>query len=82
MAFIGQLALQVRRGRWTRQALASEVEAGPEAFGAARAGAGTLGALPSFAPAGDPPADPRPRPRPPAAPVPDGPGSIGTEPAE
>jgi putative heme transporter len=30
--FIGQLALQVRRGRWSRQALASEVEAGPEAY--------------------------------------------------
>jgi putative heme transporter len=29
--FIGQLALQVRRGRWSRQALAAEVEAGPEA---------------------------------------------------
>lgn len=29
---IGQLALQVRRGRWSRQALASEVEAGPEAY--------------------------------------------------
>jgi uncharacterized protein (TIRG00374 family) len=32
---IGQLALQVRRGRWPRQALASEVEAGPEAYGPA-----------------------------------------------
>ena len=30
--FIGQLALQVRHGRWTRQALSSEVEAGPEAY--------------------------------------------------
>ena len=30
--FIGQLALQVRRGRWNRQALASDVEAGPEAY--------------------------------------------------
>jgi hypothetical protein len=30
--FIGQLALQVRRGRWPRQALASEVEAGPVAY--------------------------------------------------
>jgi len=29
---IGQLALQVRRGRWPRQALGSEVEAGPEAY--------------------------------------------------
>jgi putative heme transporter len=29
---IGQLALQVRRGRWPRQALTSEVEAGPEAY--------------------------------------------------
>jgi hypothetical protein len=27
--FIGQLALQVRRGRWSRSALASDVEAGP-----------------------------------------------------
>ena len=35
--FIGQLALQVRRGRWPRQALASEVEAGPEAYGPAPA---------------------------------------------
>ena len=33
--FIGQLALQVRRGRWPRQAMASEVEAGPEAYAAA-----------------------------------------------
>ena len=32
-AFIGQLALQVRRGRWNRQALSSDVEAGPEAYG-------------------------------------------------
>jgi hypothetical protein len=31
--FIGQLALQVRRGRWNRQALASDVEAGPVAYG-------------------------------------------------
>jgi hypothetical protein len=31
--FIGQLALQVRRGLWNRQALASEVEAGPVAYG-------------------------------------------------
>jgi hypothetical protein len=30
--FIAQLALQVRRGRWNRQAMASEVEAGPEAY--------------------------------------------------
>lgn len=30
--FIGQLALQVRRGRWNRQALASDVEAGPDAY--------------------------------------------------
>ncbi len=30
--FIGQLALQVRRGRWPRQALSSEVEAGPVAY--------------------------------------------------
>ena len=32
---IGQLALQVRRGRWPRQALTSEVEAGPVAYGPA-----------------------------------------------
>jgi uncharacterized protein (TIRG00374 family) len=31
-ALIGQLALQVRRGRWERQALTSEVEAGPVAY--------------------------------------------------
>ncbi len=30
--YIGQLALQVRRGRWNRQALSSEVEAGPVAY--------------------------------------------------
>ena len=35
--FIGQLALQVRRGRWNRQALASEVEAGPVAYAPAPA---------------------------------------------
>ena len=29
---IGQLALQVRRGRWPRQALTSGVEAGPGAY--------------------------------------------------
>ena len=38
--FIGQLALQVRRGRWARQALSSEVEAGPEAYEAAAAARG------------------------------------------
>jgi hypothetical protein len=32
-AFIGQLALQVRRGRWTRAAMTCEVVAGPEAYG-------------------------------------------------
>jgi hypothetical protein len=37
--FIGQLALQVRRGRWNRQAMASEVEAGPEAYEKPVAGA-------------------------------------------
>jgi len=31
-ALIGQLALQVRRGRWPREAMACEVEAGPEAY--------------------------------------------------
>ena len=30
--FVGQLALQVRRGRWPRQAMASDVEAGPVAY--------------------------------------------------
>ena len=30
--FIGQLALQVRRGRWSRSAMASSVHAGPEAY--------------------------------------------------
>jgi putative heme transporter len=30
--FIGQLVLQVRRGKWSRQAMASEVEAGPVAY--------------------------------------------------
>jgi putative heme transporter len=30
--FVGQLALQVRHGRWSRQALAASVEAGPEAY--------------------------------------------------
>jgi putative heme transporter len=30
--FLGQLALQVRRGRWQRQAMATEVEAGPVAY--------------------------------------------------
>ena len=34
-ALIGQLALQVRRGRWPRQAMTSEVEAGPVAYGPA-----------------------------------------------
>jgi hypothetical protein len=43
--FIGQMALQVRRGRWSRQALSSDVEAGPEAYGGpAPAGAGAGGA--------------------------------------
>ncbi len=36
--FIGQLALQVRHGRWSRQALASDVEAGPVAYGSGGAG--------------------------------------------
>ena len=36
--FIGQLALQVRRGRWSRQALSSDVEAGPKAYGSGGAG--------------------------------------------
>ncbi len=30
--FIGQLALQVRGGRWQRQAMTTEVEAGPVAY--------------------------------------------------
>ena len=37
-ALIGQLALQVRRGRWPRQAMTSEVEAGPEAYAPAVVG--------------------------------------------
>jgi hypothetical protein len=41
-AFIGQLALQVRRGRWNRQALASEVEAGPVAYETAMAPPATV----------------------------------------
>jgi hypothetical protein len=40
---IGQLALQVRRGRWVRQALTSDVEAGPVAYEPARAGASNAG---------------------------------------
>ncbi len=36
--FIGQLALQVRHGRWSRQALSSEVEAGPVAYETPAAG--------------------------------------------
>jgi hypothetical protein len=32
-ALIGEMALEVRRGRWRRSAMASEVEAGPEAYG-------------------------------------------------
>jgi uncharacterized membrane protein YbhN (UPF0104 family) len=34
--FIGQMALQVRRGRWSRSALSSSVAAGPEAYGSPR----------------------------------------------
>ena len=36
--FIGQLALQVRRGRWNREALSSEIEAGPVAYEPSSAG--------------------------------------------
>jgi uncharacterized protein (TIRG00374 family) len=36
--FIGQLALQVRRGRWSREALSSEIEAGPVAYEPSPAG--------------------------------------------
>ncbi len=36
--FIGQLALQVRRGRWNREALSSEIEAGPVAYEPSPAG--------------------------------------------
>jgi hypothetical protein len=32
-ALMGEMALQVRRGRWTRRALECEVDAGPEAIG-------------------------------------------------
>lgn len=51
--FIGQLALQVRWGRWARQAMASDVEAGPVAYGPA---VPALGAATSSAsgPAGSP----------------------------
>jgi uncharacterized membrane protein YbhN (UPF0104 family) len=35
-ALIGEMALEVRRGRWNRAALESTVEAGPEAYAAAR----------------------------------------------
>ena len=45
--FIGQLALQVRRGRWPRQALSSEVEAGPVAYEAPAAAATTRSPSPS-----------------------------------
>ena len=45
--FIGQLALQVRRGRWPRQALSSEVEAGPEAYETPAAAATTPSPSPS-----------------------------------
>ena len=46
---IGQLALQVRRGRWPRQAMASEVEAGPEAYDGPRgAGPGNGGGRMKF----------------------------------
>jgi uncharacterized membrane protein YbhN (UPF0104 family) len=44
---IGQLALQVRRGRWVRQAMSSEVEAGPAAY----EGTGVAGPGPSPVPA-------------------------------
>jgi hypothetical protein len=30
--FIGELALQVRRGRWSRSAMAADIEAGPVAY--------------------------------------------------
>jgi putative heme transporter len=45
--FIGQLALQVRRGRWPRQALSSEVEAGPVAYEVPAAAATTPSRSPS-----------------------------------
>ena len=41
--FIGEMALEVRRGRWNRAALESMVEAGPEAY-AAPAGAASAAA--------------------------------------
>ena len=59
--FVGQLALQVRWGRWPRQALASEVEAGPEAYGvlAAPEGVPAAGSPGTLVPHSDPPsADP------------------------
>jgi uncharacterized protein (TIRG00374 family) len=53
---IGQLALQVRWGRWPRQALGSDVEAGPVAYQPGQApayvpGPTTPGAVPAPAPA-------------------------------
>ncbi len=38
--FIGQLALQVRRGRWQRQAMTTDIEAGPIAYEPTAAPAG------------------------------------------
>ncbi len=82
-AFIGQLALQVRRGRWPRQAMASEVEAGPEYYAPGAAGAGTAPAVAPALAAGavpDPTAGLAERPPPGAT---DGPGPvIAPEPAE
>ncbi len=51
--FVGQLALQVRRGRWPRQAMTSDVEAGPEAYGAP-----TMASDPAAEPAAEPVLDP------------------------
>jgi hypothetical protein len=59
--FIGQLALQVRRGRWSRSAMAAGVEAGPVAYqhpsevGAAQRAAAGAGATAATASAADQP---------------------------
>jgi uncharacterized protein (TIRG00374 family) len=64
--FIGQMVLQVRRGMWTRQAMASDVEAGPVAY---RGGTSTSPSEPSPAGAPAPPSGTTPtsEPAPPSA---------------
>lgn len=77
--FLGQLALQVRWGRWPRQALASEVEAGPEAYVPVPGGPTPTFREPALAAAADPPGDPAPGAHP--APAVD-PASGTSEPAQ